>query len=119
MVRVAHKDPVGTGEDAHPVEGDIPAGPNLKGSAAEPEGEVTNDEIVAPRFGQSTRGFPGHAQAHVVGICHARIIRDPRYMVVGRLQTDVESMVLGVVVNAGTHVDPRVMVFCPPCEAPS
>src|SRR2546421_1947035 len=110
---VAHKDPVGTGEDAHPIEGDIPAGQNLKGSAAEPEGEVTNDEIVAVAYGQSTRGFPGHAQAHVVGICHAGIIRDPRYMVLGRLQTDVESMVLGVVVNAGTHVDPRVMDSLP------
>ena len=81
----AHKDAVGTGEDAYPVEGDIPAGQNLKGSAAEPEGEVTNDEIVALAYGQSTRGFPGHAQAHVVGICLAGIIRDPRYMVRGRL----------------------------------
>jgi hypothetical protein len=34
-------------------------------------------------------------------------------MVVGRLQTDVEFFVLGVVVNAGTHVDPRVMDSLP------
>src|SRR4249920_1375469 len=65
----AHMDPVGTGEDAHPIEDDILAEPNLKGSAAEPEGEVTNDEIVALAYGQSTRDFPGHAQTHVVGIC--------------------------------------------------